>query len=475
MKKILGIFLSIVFVNLSYGQVGTWVRYMALTDYNYPTNVFELENGNLVIAGTCGNQFSNSDVMFFISDTTGNIIKQHIEFSENLEYVKQVIMTSDSGYFVTGLSNENNPLDYDGFCSKYDKNFNKLWTSYLGNPNHWDQTNSSIEIADGFIVTGYYSDTVYNNKNFFLAKLNLSGSIVWQKSYNLGYDEELVSIKKIDDNNFISCGNSTIGADSTTTLIVKSDGNGDTLWTRKDALTYYNFANDLVIDNSFIYITGECKNKEKDTTICLIEKYDLIGNRLWINPEFRNFSGNSIIYNQNNELVIFGNYYSESGDIECLFLKLNNGGWFIGSNTGGGEDIQNGLDIIPRKNLYGYIALGQDFHGYAGIHGIELFKTESNLYFDFNDLDTILDIQERIQQIEAKFIPNPSNGNLLIIRNNNKSPIENLIIYNNLGLIEYYQKKIMENTINLNLKNGLYIIEYTQKNKRNFEKMIIEN
>ena len=460
MKKHLTGMLILIMTIHSYGQQGTWVRYMGLTDYNYPSNVFEKNNKDIVIVATTGNDKTNSNITFIVCDTNGYIIDHKIDYSENIEYVNNAILSIDSSFIITGVTNNTNPLDYNIIVSKYSKTFNKLWTLNIGSSEKWDQGNSILEVSDGLIIGGYVSDTLTNNKNIYLGKIDLNGTKIWEKTYDFGFEEAINSLSVDITENIIGCGYISSLTDSTSTLLVKFNSIGDTLWTRKSSYNHFNIAKSVTTSNLDIYLTGQSKSINNDTTSCFVEKFDENGNKIW-NQNYYNFSGSNILYTTEDELVIFGDYYQEFGDIECLFLKLNNGGWFISSNTGGGIDTQLGKDIKRLKSKNGYIAVGTDYHGYVGIHDIELFKTGDNLYYDFNNLDTVLTAKTMVSPNYITYIyPNPNQGTLLYFNNPTHQEISNFEIFNIYGEIILKKEKTKENYLNIELNPGIYFISF---------------
>ena len=111
----------------------------------------------------------------------------------------QVKQTSDGGYIVCGYawSNDGDVKGHhgtngwypDGWVMKLNANGDTLWTKSLGGT-YEDYANSVIETDDGNFVVALQSQStdgdVSANKggwDYWVVKLNPSGSILWEKSF----------------------------------------------------------------------------------------------------------------------------------------------------------------------------------------------------------------------------------------------------------------------------------------------------
>jgi hypothetical protein len=76
------------------------------------------------------------------------------------------------------------------------------------------------------------SETESNgNQNGWLAKLDKSGTLIWQKSFDNGGWDVLYSVKPTPDGGYIACGATTVPGDSVCDAwLVKCDSSGNRLW-----------------------------------------------------------------------------------------------------------------------------------------------------------------------------------------------------------------------------------------------------
>lgn len=99
-----------------------------------------------------------------------------------------------------------------------------------------DRGYSAVEIpGQGYAVAGWTSSMGAGGNDMYLAKLDLSGNMLWERTYGSSGDERAFHVELTSDNGFIMTGYSLgDGPGATRALyVVKTDANGDTLWTGK--------------------------------------------------------------------------------------------------------------------------------------------------------------------------------------------------------------------------------------------------
>lgn len=168
---------------------------------------------------------------------------------ERKDYANSIQPTSDGGYIVAGRSNSwlgditgNLGID-DYWIVKISSNGTMQWQKSLGG-NHTDIANSIKPTPDGgYIVAGSSKSNNINvtgnhgNEDYWIVKLNSSGTIEWQKSYggsgaDMAYDIQLTS-----DGGYIVAGSSDSNNGDVTGnhgdidyWIVKLSSSGVILW-----------------------------------------------------------------------------------------------------------------------------------------------------------------------------------------------------------------------------------------------------
>ncbi|MFI5173096.1 MAG: putative metal-binding motif-containing protein, partial [Chitinophagales bacterium] len=163
----------------------------------------------------------------------------------------------DGGYIITGYSYSDNGdlVDNNGMTDfwvvKMDSARNIVWQNTYGGE-WWDWSRDIIEVSDGYLTTGYtrsHDGDVGNNygdwgldyyeltSDLWVVKIDLSGSIVWEKNYGGEEGESAYKIiNGVDGGNIICGGTSSYDQDvmgqhgESDGWVLKIDSVGNLLW-----------------------------------------------------------------------------------------------------------------------------------------------------------------------------------------------------------------------------------------------------
>ncbi len=141
-----------------------------------------------------------------------------------------VHQNNDGGYTITGytLIDDN----YDVYLIKTDENGDTLWTKTYGGIYN-DIGYSGQQTTDGgYIITGCYGASIHYH-DVYLIKTDEDGDTLWTKTYGGIYNDIGFSVQQTTDGGYIITGiHSSNGIDNDDVYLIKTDGNGDTLWTK---------------------------------------------------------------------------------------------------------------------------------------------------------------------------------------------------------------------------------------------------
>ena len=141
-----------------------------------------------------------------------------------------VIQTSDGGYAITGYYDADTVGNL--FLMKTDSNGNEEWTEFYLNHARGKAITQS---ADGYIITGYLADGELGREDIVLLKTNFEGDSLWLKTYGGTYSDIGTSLLETDEDSEILVASTSMSFGIpifTSIYIMKTDSEGDTIWTR---------------------------------------------------------------------------------------------------------------------------------------------------------------------------------------------------------------------------------------------------
>ncbi len=274
------------------------------------------------------------------------------------------------------------------------------WQTSLGGSDR-DEAYSIRPTADGgYIVAGtsYSTDGDvsgnHGGSDYWVVKLNASGTIMWQKSLGGSNNENANSIQQTADGGYIVAGHSLSNDGDVSGnhgngdyWVVKLDANGNITWQKSLGGSIVDVANSIQQSNDGGYIVaGYSLSFDGDLTSnhgnndCWVVKLDTAGNISW--QRSLGGSGDDIAHSvqqtTDGGYIVAGYSNSNDGDLTTNYggsdywvVKLNSTGNIIWQRSIGGSDQDNAFSI--HQTAQGdYIVAGRSYSndGYViGNHG----------------------------------------------------------------------------------------------------------
>jgi hypothetical protein len=144
-----------------------------------------------------------------------------------------VAQTSDTGYVAVGYVWGRGLGRYNVWLIKTDAWGDTLWTRVYGGGD--DDLGFSVQQTSdgGYIIAGSTYPVGSGNWDVYLVKTDAAGDTLWTRTYGGAGDEDGRAVQQTMDGGYIVAGYSeSFGAGDDDVYIVKTDANGDTLWTR---------------------------------------------------------------------------------------------------------------------------------------------------------------------------------------------------------------------------------------------------
>lgn len=145
---------------------------------------------------------------------------------------KSVKQTSDGGYIITGSREMNTRSDYNVLLIKTDKEGNRQWEKILEGSSE-EGANSIIDIKDGYILLGWTLSYGAGAKDIWLIKTDKNGEKLWSRTFGGKSNEEAYDFRQTSDNGYILAGcTNSFGNGDFDAWLIKTDANGNIQWNK---------------------------------------------------------------------------------------------------------------------------------------------------------------------------------------------------------------------------------------------------
>ncbi len=259
-----------------------------------------LNNGYIITGSTSSFGQGNTDLYLLRLDSMGNRKFEKSFGSYNNEVGKSVVQLSDSSFVAVGYTNSTGFGGYDIFLLKTDKNGNLLWQKTIGGSD-WDFAYSLQTTFDGgFVIAGTTYSYGHGNADGYVVKTDGNGNVVWTKTYGGLYDDEFKSIVQTSDGGFALTGytKSYNDVDSGDVWVFKLDIMGDSLWCKFYGGGREDFANQIMEHPSGeLYAVGGTKSFGTNLNYYSGYSFRVYSNGNFYNQTIDNTSSDDAIFN----------------------------------------------------------------------------------------------------------------------------------------------------------------------------------
>ncbi|MBK7569124.1 MAG: T9SS type A sorting domain-containing protein [Bacteroidetes bacterium] len=273
-----------------------WQRSLGGTKDDFAYSVISTADGNVLCGGSTrsndgdvsGNH-GNFDCWLTKMDSLGNVIWSKCYGGTQYDELKSLIQTTDGGYIFSGRSHSNNgdvsghhgtAISSDAWVVKIDAAGNIEWQRSYGGTD-WDYSEDIIQTAEGYVFTGYASSNdgdanASHPVDYWIVKIDLTGNIIWSKTYGGSNSDNANSLIQLADGNFIVAGtsyswNGDVTGHHGTDLsngdvwVLKLDANGNIVWKKSYGGLSIELGNEVIdYDDDLFLVTGYAQSIDGD-------------------------------------------------------------------------------------------------------------------------------------------------------------------------------------------------------------------
>jgi hypothetical protein len=262
-----------------------WTKTFGDTPPCVATCVRETHDGGYILGGYIDWPPADVDAWFVRTDASGDTLWTSRFDLWGDDFIYEVEETDDGGFISVGFTAKNAPTaTTDVVVLKLDSDGDGHWKLICGGPGQ--QRGFSIcQEANGDYVVAGYAEVGTDPYDLLLLKLDgEDGDSLWAKTYGDTATREIArSIRRSGDGLIVGGALTAVDPELSYGLLMRTDGNGDTLWTRTfgDTSSYTTLRSVRVTpDLGYICVGGLDEARDGNSDYYFI-KTDSWGDTLW--------------------------------------------------------------------------------------------------------------------------------------------------------------------------------------------------
>ncbi|MBU0508421.1 T9SS type A sorting domain-containing protein, partial [bacterium] len=221
-----------------------WTRRYGGSLEESANSVQQTTDGGYILAGhTWSFGAGSSDFYLVKTDSQGDTLWTRRYGGSGGDWASCVQQTADGGYILAGET-QSFGTGSSGFLVKTNSSGDTIWTRFYGGVSV-DGFSSIQQTADGgYIAAGRTWSYGVGTYDFYLVKTNSQGDTLWTRTFGGFFVDEAYSVQQTADGGYVVAGSTqSFGAGAPSRFnfyIVKTNSQGDSLWTRTygDGLTW---------------------------------------------------------------------------------------------------------------------------------------------------------------------------------------------------------------------------------------------
>ncbi len=457
--------------SLSFGQI-KFFKIFTDNGYDYGQGIVQLADSSYMLTGS-SSSFGDAPSQVYLMKLNS---LGEFQWSKNFggvegDWGRRVLNWNDSIFYVAGYSVSPVSGFFTNYLWKYDASGNQLLEKHYPHDG-WDKVNDAIFTTDSTIyMVGETTATPNNNLNFYIVKTDQNGDTLWTRNFGSTGEDRISSIKQFNDTTFYAVGE-IYNADSLLTkgVILKFHSNGTIYWTKQYGKHGNYGLNDFFIRGGNLYSIG----KHVHPSFGDLDEYRLTttmeGDFL---EEFADHFTGNIFYEQVTKYGTDGKVYvvrnrqdgfSTAGSVDVAITRYyDNLVWNnLNVDVAFLQEDRN-CQIISTSDggaiATGYLTL--DGLGGSSVYVIKIGPNDDFPIVNQDSVESIVSIPEITAVLNSDFsvYPNPSNGKITI-KSEFIEPVH-INIHSVLGQLVWSGDVLNGTEIEtLQWKKGVYFVEY---------------
>jgi uncharacterized delta-60 repeat protein len=276
--------------------------------------------------------------------------------------------TSDGGYVLAGGTRSFGAGGPDFYLIRVNENGTQVWSRTFGG-SEWDECYSITQTSDGgYVLAGYTESFGSGRQDFWLVKTNANGDSLWSRTYGGSERDECRSVRQTSDGGYILAGETeSFGAGRTDFWLVKTDENGTLLWSRTFGGSDLDGCRSLLLASDGGYLLAGNTDSYASGSAMWLLKTNGAGDSLWSRTygSYMDWCQSALQTSDGGYLLAGGTM--SVGTSDYLLAKTDANGESLWSHTYGGIGNDDCQEVLQTSDG-GYILAGQTESFGTGIH-----------------------------------------------------------------------------------------------------------
>ncbi|MBL8000754.1 MAG: PQQ-like beta-propeller repeat protein [Flavobacteriales bacterium] len=359
------------------GQV-TWRRTYGGFGSDKAASVRQTTDGGFIIAGSTGSfGAGGGDVYLVRVDGNGDPLWSQVYGGNGVE-VGVACRELPDGFIVAATSSSGTSSGYDLWMVRTDLQGGMLWNRHYGTA-EWDLCNAFAMASDGFVLGGMTYGLGHPLGAAYVVRTDLDGDTLWTRTLPFNGASECLGLSVTLDDGVLVCGRSPGASGQDDGFITRLDATGAHVWTTYlggDSSDRFNSV--LETSGGSVVACGTNGSNSSVDQIHLVA-LDAGGQLQW-----EQFIGNTadaggaeIRPTQGGGFVLTGYNTLNLGARDMILTVTDGGGWFQYGNNFGNGSPADGLSVDTTSDG-GYVVAGW-VDGYGpGIRAMYVVRTDGN-------------------------------------------------------------------------------------------------
>jgi hypothetical protein len=206
--RILITIITLVLTSLGHSQVSSFFKLYSDQGDDNGQGIVELSDSSYAVTGSSSSfagAFGSEAFLLKIDSAGGYEWSTHYGGPES-DVGRRVLYTENVGYFIAGYTNSYGNGGYDYYLIKTDVDGNLLWEKTYGGSG-WERIHDAGLTRDsGIVMIGETSSNFPENKDMYIVRTDKNGDVLWTMVYGGEGDDVLEALDQATDSTYYAVG-----------------------------------------------------------------------------------------------------------------------------------------------------------------------------------------------------------------------------------------------------------------------------